>query len=278
MELIKSEQIGDLAAALCKAQAEMPVVKYDAENPFFQSGYATLAHLIEQTKPILAKNNLAVCQTIGGEGGVTTLLLHTSGQYIGGHVTLKPVKDDPQGRGSAITYARRYSYAAILALAPDKDDDANAASQPEKQTEPKQAAKSTTYPARAAQAGKPAAKPISQTDDQLHKAELTGILQTLNPTGDPVQEKELMRKWTSYIAKEDSRAYANKPVGYYHKAGDECFIDDIGSARLKGVWLAKTLEKARKQEDAWISQATGDQLDAAADAAARESKDDNVPF
>jgi len=40
---------------------------------------------------------------------------------------MKPVKMDPQGIGSCITYARRYAALAIAGAAPE-DDDANAAS------------------------------------------------------------------------------------------------------------------------------------------------------
>jgi hypothetical protein len=55
--------------------------------------------------------------------------MHESGEFISSTLTLKPVKDDPQGRGSAITYARRYAYASILGLVSDADDDGNRASE-----------------------------------------------------------------------------------------------------------------------------------------------------
>jgi len=65
---------------------------------------------------------------------VTTLLMHTSGEWIEGKIKLKPVKSDPQGMGSAITYARRYAYQSIIGLAAD-DDDANDASGKDKKRE-----------------------------------------------------------------------------------------------------------------------------------------------
>ena len=126
--LIKSEDISELAMALHAFQSKAPSIGLDAKNPFFKSDYATLANIVKTSAPILAECKLAVTQLLCGAGGVTTILLHISGQYIGDSVELPAAKDDPQGHGSAITYARRYGYASILGLVPDKDDDANAAS------------------------------------------------------------------------------------------------------------------------------------------------------
>ena len=123
----KSPTITELAKALVQFQGEVKTIGYDAANPFFKSSYATLATLVENTKDILSKNGLVVSQLCEDEGSVTTMLIHTSGEYISSKLTLKPVKDDPQGRGSCLTYSRRYSYASILGLVSDKDDDANAA-------------------------------------------------------------------------------------------------------------------------------------------------------
>ena len=62
--------------------------------------------------------------------------MHTSGQFISSTMEMKPSKDDPQGRGSALTYMRRYMLASILGLNAE-DDDGNKASKPEKVTKPK---------------------------------------------------------------------------------------------------------------------------------------------
>ena len=127
----KSEQINELAAAMAKAQAAMQGVTKDAKNPFFKSEYATLAACMEAIKKPFADNGLSVVQLMdeadAGYVTVTTVLMHESGQWISGKITGKPVKDDPQGMGSAITYYRRYSLMAMVGLAPE-DDDGNAAS------------------------------------------------------------------------------------------------------------------------------------------------------
>lgn len=141
--MIKSDQIELLTKALIAFQKEMKSVVFDADNPFFKSKYATLTNIVDSSKALLAKNSLAVTQLVTGDGGVTTILLHESGQFIGDTLTLKPSKDDPQGHGSAITYARRYAYASILGIVSDSDDDGNAASsakpavsQPQTKTQP----------------------------------------------------------------------------------------------------------------------------------------------
>src|SRR5215831_15341904 len=60
--MTKSESITHLAAALAKAQAEMPVAAFDATNPFLKSKYATLGAVIQASRPILAKHKLSLVQ------------------------------------------------------------------------------------------------------------------------------------------------------------------------------------------------------------------------
>lgn len=126
-----SEQINELATALAKAQSQIEGAKKDSTNPHFRSSYADLASVWDACRKPLTANGLSVIQSAenSAEGyyGVTTMLLHTSGQWMRGTLYLKPVKDDPQGAGSALTYARRYSLSAMVGIAPE-DDDANAAS------------------------------------------------------------------------------------------------------------------------------------------------------
>ena len=123
----KSENIAELAVALSKFQGEMETVGFDANNPFFKSKYATLAQLVDCSRKLLSKHGLSVSQMLEGDGEVETILMHNSGQWISSKVKITPAKIDPQGIGSAITYARRYSYASALGLVSDDDDDGNAA-------------------------------------------------------------------------------------------------------------------------------------------------------
>lgn len=133
---MKSEQLNELATALAKAQAEMPAVPMNAVNPFLKNKYADLAEMIRVASPVLAKHGLSISQQpVSFEGqlvGVTTTLLHTSGQWIEDTISL-PLGDEKgkslaQVAGSIITYLRRYSYGAIVGLATDEDTDGNAPS------------------------------------------------------------------------------------------------------------------------------------------------------
>tara|TARA_R110002012_G_scaffold105895_1_gene246995 strand:- start:390 stop:953 length:564 start_codon:yes stop_codon:yes gene_type:complete len=125
----KSESIKELATALNKAQAEMSGAKKSAKNPYFKSKYANLEEVINCLKEPFADNGLSFMQfplSEEGRAGVTTLIMHNSGEWISQDLLLKCAKNDPQGMGSAITYARRYGLQAAAGL-PSEDDDGNAA-------------------------------------------------------------------------------------------------------------------------------------------------------
>lgn len=144
-----STNIDALAAALAKAQGEMENAKKSSDNPYFKSKYADLAEVLSVAREPLAKNGLSIMQASEGVANgymsVTTLLLHSSGQFIKATGTFPIGKQDPQGAGSALTYARRYSLAAMLGIAQEgEDDDANAAcgkqqNRQQTQAQPKQA-------------------------------------------------------------------------------------------------------------------------------------------
>lgn len=133
----KSESIATLAAALTKAQAEIKNAPKSGTNPHFKNKYVPLDEMIPVCKEALNANGISFIQGAEqSESGdvlhLSTMLLHTSGEWIESTLTMKPVKADPQGIGSCITYARRYSLAAICGVASEEDDDGNAASQPAK--------------------------------------------------------------------------------------------------------------------------------------------------
>jgi len=126
----RSDEIGELAAALAKAQGVMTAAAMDRENPFFNSKYADLHSVWEACRGPLSSNGLAVIQRSEANGTqvvVETILAHSSGQWIAASLALQPKKDDPQGVGSALSYARRYGLAAMVGIS-QADDDANSAS------------------------------------------------------------------------------------------------------------------------------------------------------
>lgn len=129
--ITQSESIKELCAALVVAQAELQTVVKDAKNPYFKSNYATLEAVTETIRPIYAKHGLAIVQfPVSGENssyGLETRIVHKSGEWMSAVAFMRPVKDDPQGVGSLITYLRRYSAQSVAFLA-SADDDGNAAS------------------------------------------------------------------------------------------------------------------------------------------------------
>lgn len=121
----RSESIKEIAAALVKAQGEVGNAKKDTANAFFKSKYADLASVKEAMREPFAKHGLAVLQEPQSTGNQITIIstvLHSSGEYMRSKLTMPVMKQDAQGYGSAITYARRYALAAIAGVAPEEDD------------------------------------------------------------------------------------------------------------------------------------------------------------
>jgi len=130
IETTQSEDIKELVAALVKVQAEIQPATKDKTNPFFHKNYADLSDVWAVCREPLSQNGLAVIQTMDGSNGniiVVTTLAHISGQWMKGKLPIKPVKDDPQAIGSAITYGRRYSLSAIVGVVSEEDDDGEGA-------------------------------------------------------------------------------------------------------------------------------------------------------
>ena len=122
--------MNELAKALVKAQAAMNHAAKDSKNPHFKSAYSSLASVIDAVRPSLSGNGLAFVQKLHtAEGGVAveTVLIHESGQEMSCGILFIPAsKQDAQGFGSALSYAKRYSLQSALGIA-SADDDGEAA-------------------------------------------------------------------------------------------------------------------------------------------------------
>lgn len=132
----------ELFAALAGAQGELENASKNAANPHFRSKYADLAEVLNTVRPVLAKHGLSMMQTTGFDGSlvhVTTILGHSGGGYVTTTASCQPAKTDAQGVGSATTYLRRYSAAAVAGVA-QEDDDGQAAAHSAKPLDPKQTA------------------------------------------------------------------------------------------------------------------------------------------
>jgi hypothetical protein len=123
----------NISAALVKAQRAFGPALKDKTNPAFRSKYADLGACIDAVIDALNGAGIALIQRQHPHDGgvcVETIFLHESGeQFSAGMLTVPAAKQDPQGYGSALTYARRYSLMAACGIAPE-DDDGNAASKP----------------------------------------------------------------------------------------------------------------------------------------------------
>lgn len=127
-----SENLDAFAKSLCAVQGELRPALKDSSNPFFKSKYADLESAVETARPILAKHGFAITQgCVERENGswiLVTKLMHSSGQWMETDCPILVKDQSAQGFGSGMSYARRYSFMAILGMtATDDDDDAEAA-------------------------------------------------------------------------------------------------------------------------------------------------------
>ena len=121
----RSDSIKEIATALSKAQAVLVGAVKDSVNPHFKNRYADLASCWDACRKALTSNGIAVVQmpekdVIGYY--VETLLSHSSGEWIASKCYIHLTKDDCQGLGSAITYARRYGLSAMVGISAEDDD------------------------------------------------------------------------------------------------------------------------------------------------------------
>lgn len=179
-----SPSLNEFFAALAKATTQFKPVLKQNTNPFFKSKYADLGTVIEATKEALSKNGLALVQFPGVDGTaavITSILGHSSGQYMGCVLKMPVSKGDAQGIGSAITYARRYAYQALVGVAAEEDDDANSAvTQPFQKPAPKP---------------KVEAKPFNPSDGMIDGAQRNKLWATAKKKGlDENQMRDFLGK------------------------------------------------------------------------------------
>lgn len=129
---LQSAEIGEIAAALSVAQAEINPAEKNATNPHLKNKYANISAIYDAVREVLPKHGLCVVQTMlptdGTRAHVRTTLAHKSGQWFASECVMPLDRQGgAQGMGSAITYARRYSLSAILGVVTDEDDDGNGA-------------------------------------------------------------------------------------------------------------------------------------------------------
>jgi len=158
----RSDSIGALAAALAKAQKVITNPPLDSVNPHFKNRYASLAAHLAAVREPLADQGIALMQSIstptGGGICVTTMLLHSSGEWLSDEVSMPlPERATAQQLGSCVSYLRRYALASCCLIVGEDEDDGEA-DRLERTTRPQETTK-YSYPSKtSAPAAAPAPK------------------------------------------------------------------------------------------------------------------------
>ena len=119
----RSEQINEIAKALCKARLDIEPLLKDTKG--YNYSYAQLDQVLDKIIPAFSNQGLSIAQfpfNKNGEIGIETILMHESGQFLTSEFGTAALKKDCQSIGSQITYYRRYSLMSICGIAPQDDD------------------------------------------------------------------------------------------------------------------------------------------------------------
>ena len=120
----------ELAQALVRVQGALRNLRKSASNPFFKSKYVPLDVVLDEVRPLLLQEQLAVLQSatiVDTQLVLLTTFVHKNGSTVTTTMACHMTKMDPQGAGSTVTYLRRYALCAALAVAGTDDDDGNVA-------------------------------------------------------------------------------------------------------------------------------------------------------
>ena len=206
-----SPDISELSKALFSIQNNLPPAIKDARNTFVGNDYATLNSVMETCRDSLYSHGIWLVQLpcpapveLGtGHIGLETRLTHVeSGQWLSSVTVIPLPKSDPQGLGSALTYARRYSLCTILGIITEDDDDNAASVHPQKQhrhqhqsrTKVQEKTRTTTTSSQQSQPSLPKLDGVSYKNVQADDGRMCVVA-----TGSTLEKKELLRaagfKW-----------------------------------------------------------------------------------
>ena len=226
----KSEAIGNLAKAIALSQVEVENATKDTKNEFFKSKYADLAAVLNVIRPVFSKHNIAIVQLpsfAAPIASVETMLIHESGEFISSVCSAPVGKQDAQGIGSAITYLRRYSLAAMCGVA-QEDDDGNGASDKDKPKQPSNKPQPQTKPA-------PEVKKLSNDEREM------GV-KDMKAAPDEAALKEALLGWhkaAKDVGDKDSIAFFNDCYHQCAAAFKEPFLHDDNDYANDGSWRAR---------------------------------------
>lgn len=187
MIALHSESCTKIFEALREVQRSMDDAPKDKTNPHFKTQYASLTSLRKVLKNPLAENGLSYTQVTYPEGKdlyLQTILKHSSGEWIRSIMVVG--SGTPQQIGSALTYFKRYSLAAITGNAPDEDDDASHAMSGEQKNKSK-------------------AKPRAQDPKTVTPEQLTRLYTIVGASGWSAEEAKNLIHSFGYESSKDIR-------------------------------------------------------------------------
>jgi len=235
-----SGDLGVLFSALCAAQANYAPLKRTKSNPFFNSKYADLADVLDACLPALLAQGFALLQPpVRAVGADTwcmyTILGHKSGGYFQLEATVPA--GDWQKFGSAVTYCRRYQVGALVGVAAEPDDDANAATPDKVADRPRQNTRPTppAPPTKPEPPAPPAPPVAAKPDPAPEPAELAD-----NGEDDHKPMGEEMTTRVRALVR--AKAFDGRPLGPPYT--DQFFRSVLGPD--VGVREAKTFGHAKK--------------------------------
>lgn len=211
----RSESIVEISKALAAVQAEMKPAINNAINPYFNSEYADYEAVKDAAQPYLTKNKLAVIHVPWVQDGrmyLECVVLHESGQWISGMYPVNPVKNDPQSIGAAVTYAKRYSFSAMVGVVTkDDDDDGNAATKPQRPGDNMRRDGST--------------KPAPKTQNQALAQQVKQHIER-PPQNNPAMENALPARYKGVTEKQMGRLYAIAGAKKYNHDGVHVYLKE----------------------------------------------------
>lgn len=244
----KSETIGKLADALAKFQGAMKPIERDREVEVKKDGkrlyafrYSTMERIVEDTRALLSANSLAWAQGLDGSANgtvVTTLLMHSSGEWI--MTTLPTIikGSGSQDMGSAISYSKRYALTAILGIVTEDDDDGNGADGQE--------VKDLSRPKSYRSANDP------KWTGPLPMSALKEQLRTLHSEIDGCQDPDQLISTLAANAEKVNQCARDMPTWWMHKNGGEVgglkHAIHIAGQQLNTPEVKRFIEAAEKSE------------------------------
>lgn len=223
----KSSEITEISKALSEFRKEVKQPLKDANNPFFKSKYVPLENVVEAIDEVAPNHGLSFTQWPVNDGngnvGVSTMLLHSSGQYIEyDPIYMKPDKQTPQAIGSAITYSKRYSLSAVFGITSDEDDDGNQATgnnQPKQQYNKQQNNRNT-------QQNNNQMKTQDRGKLELTKQKATDLADVINSQdnadpNNPTTQAQILSAYLKKIGTDDITKVSNENLVYMLKAIEE---------------------------------------------------------